>query len=466
MTATATDVVGNTTTTSALVTIPNGPTTPTVLFVVADPASLSVGDTTVHDHLAGLGFVVDTVDDDLVTTEDATASTFVFVASSTNTAAVNTTFHDVSVPVWMAKPYLLDDMGMTGPTATVDYGAVASVTADIVDDTHPMAGGQSGSVVMSANGLTIDHSFGVPGPDATIVATAAGSPISFMYGKGSALADGTIAAGCRIAASAFQGAPSRFSTGAWAMFDATVTFAANDCPGTAIELARAAMIVGDPAALSGGELAIRDRLVGLGFEVTAYDDDVATPATVDGSSIVVISSGAKDQAVGSKFHDLAIPLVVAKPYLFDDSGLTGAVATVDYGVTTSATIEVVAPTHPIANGLSGSIPTSIIGGARELSFGVPGAAATIVATAADGRAVTFVYRARTPPTAPPWRADLDLGVPGRPDDLQPRSLDPLRRSDHPRSGTLSRSVTSGQLSPGVTSGRLSPGVTSERLSPV
>ena len=81
------------------------------------------------------------------------------------------TFTDVAVPVWVAKPWLLDDMDMTGTAGGTDYGTVLSATVTIVDDGHPLAAGLSGEVTVNSGGRTM--SFGVPGGDAAIVSTAA-----------------------------------------------------------------------------------------------------------------------------------------------------------------------------------------------------------------------------------------------------------------------------------------------------
>jgi hypothetical protein len=63
------------------------------------------------------------------------------------------------------------------------------------------------------------------------VATAAGQPSIFVYRPGELLADGTTAAGCRLAFSIFQNAATVFTVDGWTLFDAAAAYASGGCPG-------------------------------------------------------------------------------------------------------------------------------------------------------------------------------------------------------------------------------------------
>ena len=106
-------------------------------------------------------------------------------------------------PVWMAKPYLFDDMLMTGPVADVDYGSVSSASVAITDAAHPLAAGLSGTVTVTTANDT--KSFGVPGPAADVMATAKGRATTFVYQAGDPLVGGTT----RRAAASLLGVPER-----------------------------------------------------------------------------------------------------------------------------------------------------------------------------------------------------------------------------------------------------------------
>ena len=163
-----------------------------------------------------------------MTPATATGAELVVVSSSVASNVVGSTFRDVGVPVWMAKPYLLDDMGMTGTAAGADYGNAPAATVTIATPAHPMAAGLTGEVAVTTS--VLEMSFGVPGAAATIVATAATRPASFVYRAGDVLANGSPAAACRLTSSIFQNAPTAHTAAGWALFDAAAQYALLGCP--------------------------------------------------------------------------------------------------------------------------------------------------------------------------------------------------------------------------------------------
>ena len=171
MSATATDTAGRTASDAVSVTVDNS-APGTVVMVVADPSALIAGEIAVRNRLMNDGFSVSVIDDNPVTPADANGTAFVFVSSTVNANTLRAKLRDVTQPVWMAKPYLLDDMLMTGPVADVDYGNVSSASVAITDAAHPLAAGLSGTVTVTTANHT--KSFGVPGPAADVVATATG----------------------------------------------------------------------------------------------------------------------------------------------------------------------------------------------------------------------------------------------------------------------------------------------------
>jgi hypothetical protein len=226
LTATATDTFGRTADGAVSVTVDNSGGG-VVLMVVGNPASLSTGDAAVRDRLQSLGYTVTFGDDDAVSPADAAGTSFVVLSSTINSNVVGAAFREVAQPVWVAKPWSLDDMGMTGPTGNVDYGTVSSATVTITDSSHPLAAGRSGTVAVTTSSRAM--SFGVPSGGGSVVATAAGEPVTFVYPAGATLADGAAAAGCRLTSSIFQGAPTLFTADGWALFDAAARYAGANC---------------------------------------------------------------------------------------------------------------------------------------------------------------------------------------------------------------------------------------------
>lgn len=202
---------------------PGGP----VVMVVGNESAPAAGDVAVRGRLESLGHVVNLVDDSAVEASVADGAALVLVTSSVSSAAVGSTFRDVPEPVWVAKPWVLDDMAMTGPQGNVDYGLVASSSVTILDPGHPLAGGFSGDVAVTATSSTL--SFGQPGSSGTVVSSAAGQPSAFVYEAGSTLADGSVSAGCRVHVSIYKSFPESFTADGWSLFDAAAQYATAGC---------------------------------------------------------------------------------------------------------------------------------------------------------------------------------------------------------------------------------------------
>ncbi len=102
-----------------------------IVVVVANPSSLTAGESAVVQRWTGAGLTVSHVDDDTVTSAAVANAALVFVSqsASSNAAAVKS-LNNVAVPVWVAKPYLLDDFGFTGAVAGTDYGDSGRSDAD------------------------------------------------------------------------------------------------------------------------------------------------------------------------------------------------------------------------------------------------------------------------------------------------------------------------------------------------
>ena len=126
--ATATDTAGQTDTSSITVTVANS-TSPKVLMVVAAPTARTAPENVVAQRLTTGGYDVTFADDNTVTAADTSGKAFVLVAQSTAAAQATNVLRNLAVPVWVAKPYLFDDFGLTGTVEGVDYGFKAASPA-------------------------------------------------------------------------------------------------------------------------------------------------------------------------------------------------------------------------------------------------------------------------------------------------------------------------------------------------
>ena len=191
--------------------------------VVGDAAALNAGDTAIRDHILGSGVNVDVVEAAQLTVINPASYRFVWVSTTASaTAAQAAALHDTTAPVVISKPFLLDDLGLTGPIAQVDYGSISATTVDIVDDVHALAAGRTGPVTMVD--VARKMTWGVPGSGATTVATLNGASALFVYEPGDVLADATIAPSCRVVFPAGKLGPANHTTDAWAIFDAVLAY--------------------------------------------------------------------------------------------------------------------------------------------------------------------------------------------------------------------------------------------------
>ncbi|MBE7384090.1 MAG: hypothetical protein F6J95_022055 [Leptolyngbya sp. SIO1E4] len=140
-----------------------------------------------------------------------------------------------------------------------------------------------------------------------------------------------------------------------------------------------ALFIAGSTNLNSSDQARVDELQTLGFEVTVKRDRSSRTSDAEGQDLIVISESVSSGRVGTKFTDVAVPVVVWEAYLFDDFDMTGDTAGTDFGVLSDVTdIDIVDAAHPLSGGLSGLTSVYTSGGA--IGFGVPNAEAITVAT--------------------------------------------------------------------------------------
>ncbi len=107
--------------------------------------------------------------------------------------------------------------------------------------------------------------------------------------------------------------------------------------------------------------------------------------------LVVISSSVSSSRIGSGFRDASVPIVSWEPYLYDNFGMTGPTSQTHYGLTSARSVAIVAPGHPLAAGLSGTV--TLVPTVTDMFYGVPAGGTTTVANYPDGRGGLFELRA-------------------------------------------------------------------------
>jgi len=162
------------------------------LLYVAGSATLGDGDERVVFELERMGFTVDVFDDNVVQTADATGRDLVVVSSTVSSSAVAGKFTSVATPVLVRESSIYDDMGLTGPSNGIGFGALVDQSGVDAVGVHPLAAGLAGLVVISNQNEVVY--WGVPGGEAAVGATVDGDPTraaSFGYEAGATMVIGS-----------------------------------------------------------------------------------------------------------------------------------------------------------------------------------------------------------------------------------------------------------------------------------
>jgi hypothetical protein len=100
---------------------------------------------------------------------------------------------------------------------------VKSDNITIVDSTHPLAAGRTGTQTLATKVVTFG--IGTPGSSAAVVATAGGGPTIFAYTAGQPLVDASAAPACRAGLPFDFNSPASLSANGWAFVDAAMSWA-------------------------------------------------------------------------------------------------------------------------------------------------------------------------------------------------------------------------------------------------
>jgi hypothetical protein len=139
-------------------------------------------------------------------------------------------------------------------------------------------------------------------------------------------------------------------------------------------------IVGD-SPLSPADTVIERHLRTKGLRVVPVVDDVLAVVDTGPASLILISSTVSVMEVGARFRDVAKPVVVAEPLLYDDMGMVESMVAMGVNRGTEpmvTTLTIVDSESPLAARLTGNVVVARV--ATTVSWGVPNANAIRVAS--------------------------------------------------------------------------------------
>lgn len=197
-----------------------------------DPALIHDGDTWVRRRLEDPhGFEVTLLEDDVAVGDELDGQQVGIISGTASSTVLGGRFTDAEAPLLLWKPYILDDMQLTGPTPGVDHELTTIDEIDIVDAGHPLAAGLTGTVQLLDQETTT--TWGEPAPGARIVARAeTGESNLWTYLPGGALDDGSPAANCRTGFPIYRTANTRLTPAGLELFDRAVSWTTAICPQT------------------------------------------------------------------------------------------------------------------------------------------------------------------------------------------------------------------------------------------
>jgi hypothetical protein len=182
------------------------------------------GELLLQRRLERLGFSVTARTETEATSTDGRAAGLVYISSSVYADRISTRFRDTDVPVVVAEPWLLDDLGMTA-AGREDNQAYWTRDLVIVRPDHPLAAGLSGPVTVAAAPVLI--AWGRPNAVATTVGAFRGNlqqASLFAYEKGAAM-PGLAAPASRVFIFLHDGTPLDLNDAGWGLFDAAIRWA-------------------------------------------------------------------------------------------------------------------------------------------------------------------------------------------------------------------------------------------------
>ena len=150
-----------------------------------------------------------------------------------------------------------------------------------------------------------------------------------------------------------------------------------------------ALLVVGAIPLEPSDQPLQARLAAANLAVETVLAANSTTAMATGKVLVMVSASVATADVTTKFRDVAVPVVLMEPNLFDDMGLTAAPDS-DHGTVAAQTqLSIVAAGNALAAGLSGQV--TVYPAATRLVFGIPGANAIKVANVVGSATQSTIF---------------------------------------------------------------------------
>ena len=130
--------------------------------------------------------------------------------------------------------------------------------------------------------------------------------------------------------------------------------------------------------LRAGDLAIKNHLESRGLNVIVREDTIVKSEDAAGMNLVFLSESARSKEVGTKFRDVAVPVICSEPWIFSHLGMTGRTKKVDYGrKSRQKKLLIINPDHPLCASCSKEV--RVCSKSFFMGWGVPNENAIAIA---------------------------------------------------------------------------------------
>ena len=144
-----------------------------IMISAAEPPGEA--DQAVIDHVAALGFDVESHSADEAQPVDVSGAVAVVIGEALGSGSITDAYKDTTIPVIITEAYILDDMQFASGDAT--FNSIPDNFIDIIDPSHPIAGGLSGQVQIASEAANICSSTEMQGATSVIATTVASGEI-------------------------------------------------------------------------------------------------------------------------------------------------------------------------------------------------------------------------------------------------------------------------------------------------
>jgi hypothetical protein len=198
------------------------------LFVVADDVNMNAAENEIFTRLSDMGFIVQPIGQNAISDGAADGMSLVLISATVSSGTVATNMPGLTtleIPVIIWEPFLYDFLGFQ-ETDGGEFLVTDTTAIEIVNDTHPLAGGLPAGIVLISD-VQKNVSYGNPQGDAIVIAINSADTarvVLFGYEKGAAMFSGNAPAR-RVGSFLLNDVADSLNEEGWKLFDASVIWA-------------------------------------------------------------------------------------------------------------------------------------------------------------------------------------------------------------------------------------------------